>query len=53
LVPDGLAVVLAVLANVVIVRGADTFDVVPGFRALTIPPVAFLSAFGAGGATAE
>jgi hypothetical protein len=46
-----IAVVLAVLANVVLVLGADALDVAPAFRALTIPPVAFLSALGAGGAT--
>jgi hypothetical protein len=47
----GIAVVLAVLLNVAIVLGVDALDIAPGFRALTIPPVAFLSALGAGGAT--
>lgn len=47
----GFAVVVSVLANVVLVVGVDAFGVAPGFRALTIPPVAFLSAVGAGGAT--
>ena len=50
-VRGGLAVVLAVLANVVLVLGVDALGIAPGFRALTIPPVAFLSALGAGGAT--
>ncbi|WP_207212747.1 DUF6069 family protein [Halogeometricum borinquense] len=50
-VRGGLAVVLAVLANVGLVLGVDALGIAPGFRALTIPPVAFLSALGAGGAT--
>jgi hypothetical protein len=50
-VRGGLAVVLAVLANVGLVLGVDALGIAPGFRALTIPPVAFLSAVGAGGAT--
>jgi hypothetical protein len=50
-VRGGLAVVLAVLANVVLVLGVDALGIAPSFRALTIPPVAFLSALGAGGAT--
>ena len=50
-VRGGLAVVLAVLANVVLVLGVDALGIAPAFRALTIPPVAFLSALGAGGAT--
>jgi hypothetical protein len=50
-VRGGLAVVLAVLANVVLVLGVNALGVAPEFRALTIPPVAFLSALGAGGAT--
>jgi len=43
--------VLAVLANVVLVLGVDALGIAPRFRALTIPPVAFLSTLGAGGAT--
>jgi hypothetical protein len=43
--------VLSVLANVVLVLGVDTLNIAPGFRPLSIPPVAFLSALGAGGAT--
>jgi len=46
-----LAVALAIVLNVVLVLGANAIGVAPGFRALTIPPVAFLSALGAGGAT--
>ena len=42
---------IAVLANVVLVLGVDALGIAPAFRALTIPPVAFLSALGAGGAT--
>ena len=50
-VRGGLAVVLAVLANVGLVLGVDALGIAPEFQALTIPPVAFLSALGAGGAT--
>jgi hypothetical protein len=50
-VRGGLAVVLAVLVNVALVVGTDALGIAPEFRALTIPPVAFLSALGAGGAT--
>ncbi len=50
-VRGGLAVVLAVLANAVLVVGVGSLDLAPGFRALTLPPVVFLSALGAGGAT--
>jgi hypothetical protein len=46
----GLAVALAVLVNAVLVVAAGALDLAPGFRALTLPPVAFLSALGAGGA---
>jgi len=49
-VRGGLAIVLAVLVNVVIVLGVDVINIASGFRALTIPPVAFLSAVGAEGA---
>ena len=45
-----LAVVFAVLANVILVLGVDALGIAPDFGALTIPPVAFLSALGAGGA---
>lgn len=46
------AVLLAVAVNVVIVVAVGELGVAPGFRALTVPPVAFLSAAGAVGATA-
>ncbi|GAB3669638.1 DUF6069 family protein [Halopiger thermotolerans] len=45
-----LATVLSVAVNVLIVAAAGAFDVAPGFQALTVPPVAFLSAVGAIGA---
>ena len=48
-VRGGLPVQLAVLANQVLVLGADGLVITPAFHALTIPPVAFLSALGAGG----
>jgi hypothetical protein len=48
----GIAVVLSVVANVLIVAGAQALGIAPDFRALTVPPVAFLSALGAVGATA-
>ena len=50
-VRGGLAVVLAVLANVGLVLGVDALGIAPEFQALTIPPVSVLSALGAGGAT--
>ncbi|VTT88354.1 hypothetical protein DM2_1688 [Halorubrum sp. DM2] len=46
-----LTVALAVLANVALVLAADALAVAPDLRALTVPPVAFLSAVGAVGAT--
>ena len=49
-VRGGIAVVLSVLANVVLVLGVDALGIAPEFRALTIAPVSFLSALGAGGA---
>ena len=48
----GVAVVLAVLINAVLVVGVSSLDIAPGFDALTLPPVAFLSAVGAVGAAA-
>jgi len=50
-VRGGLAVALAVLVNVGLVLGTGALDIGPEFRALTIPPVALLSALGASGAT--
>lgn len=49
-VRGGVAVGLAVLGNAVLVVGFDGLNVAPGFDALTLPPVAFLSAAGAVGA---
>lgn len=49
-VRGGLAAVLAVLANVALVLTANALEIAPEFQALTIPPVAFLSALGAAGA---
>jgi hypothetical protein len=51
-VRGGLAVVLSVLANALLVVGIGALEVAPGFRPLTLPPVVFLSAVGAVGATA-
>ena len=52
LVRGGLAVALATLVNAGLVVGASSLGVAPGFRPLTVPPVAFLSALGAAGAAA-
>jgi peptidoglycan/LPS O-acetylase OafA/YrhL len=46
----GVALAVAVLVNAGIVIVVGALDVAPDFRALTIPPVAFLSAIGAVGA---
>lgn len=46
-----LAAVLAVIANVLLVVAAGVLDVAPGFQALSIPPVSFLSTLGVIGAT--
>ena len=46
-----LAALFAVLATVAISLGVDALDITPAFRAVPVPPVAFLSALGAGGAT--
>lgn len=45
-----VAVVAAVGANGVVVLLANELGIAPGFRALALPPVAFLSAVGAAGA---
>ncbi|MFC6864369.1 DUF6069 family protein [Halomicroarcula sp. GCM10025817] len=50
LIRTGVALVLGVLVNVGIVAAATSLGVAPGFRPLTVPPVAFLSAVGAVGA---
>jgi hypothetical protein len=49
-VRGGLAVLLAVGANALVVLGTDALGIAPAFRALTVPLVAFLSAAGAAGA---
>jgi len=49
-VRGGLAVVLSVLANVVLLLGVNAVGIAPGFQPLTVPPVAFLSGLGAAGA---
>lgn len=46
-----IAVVVAVVANVVVVAAADALGLAPSFRPLTLPPVVFLSTLGAVGAT--
>jgi hypothetical protein len=50
-VRGAVAVVLAVAANVAVVFAADALSVAPDFQAISVPPVAFLSAVGAAGAT--
>jgi len=45
-----LAAVLAAAANAGLVAAAQAVGIAPGFRALTYPPVVFLSVFGALGA---
>jgi len=47
-----VAVLVSVLVNVVLVLAIGALGVAPGFRPLSVPPVAFLSAAGAVGATA-
>lgn len=46
------ALVVGVAVNVALVYAAGALGVAPGFRALAVPPVAFLSAVGAVAATA-
>lgn len=46
----GVAIVLSVLVNAILVVVAGTLGVAPGFRPLSVPPVVFLSAVGAVGA---
>ena len=50
-VRGGVAVLLAVLANAVLVAGIGSLSIAPDFRALTLPPIVFLSALGSVGAT--
>lgn len=49
-VRGGIAVVLSVLVNAALVIGAESVGLAPDFRAISLPPVVFLSAVGAGGA---
>ena len=46
----GVAIVLSVLVNAILVVTAGTLGVAPGFQPLSVPPVVFLSAVGAVGA---
>ncbi|GAB7094276.1 hypothetical protein JCM30237_14280 [Halolamina litorea] len=50
-VRGAVAVTLSVLLNAALVLLVSTLGVAPGFQPLTIPPVVFLSAVGAAGAT--
>jgi hypothetical protein len=47
----GAAALVAVVVNAVLVAVSGALNIAPDFMALTYPPVAFLSAFGAIGAT--
>lgn len=47
-----VATVLSLLGNLGLVALADALGVAPGFRAVSVPPVAFLTVVGAVGATA-
>ncbi|WP_237560452.1 DUF6069 family protein [Halolamina rubra] len=51
LLRGGVAAAAAVLLNAAVVVAVGAAGVAPGFQPLTIPPVAFLSAVGAAGAT--
>ncbi|WP_238709337.1 DUF6069 family protein [Natronorubrum halophilum] len=51
-VRGGIAVALSVLVNVGLVVAVAALGIAPGFQALTVPPVAFLSALGSIGALA-
>ena len=46
-VRGGIAVGLSVVANAVVLVAAQALEIAPDFRALTFPPVLFLSAAGA------
>lgn len=46
-----MAVVLAVVVNVIIVFVSGSLNIAPGFQPLSVPPVVFLTAAGAVGAT--
>lgn len=51
LVRGAIAVVVAVVLNVILVFVSGRLSIAPGFRPLSVPPVVFLSAAGAVGAT--
>lgn len=51
LVRGGMAVVVAVVLNVIIVFVSGSLNIAPGFQPLSVPPVVFLTAAGAVGAT--
>jgi len=51
-VRGGIAVVLSMVANAVVLVVAQALEIAPEFQALTFPPVLFLSAAGAVGAVA-
>jgi hypothetical protein len=50
-VKGSVAVVIAVLANALVVLGSGLFDIAPGVDPLTLPPVVLFSALGVAGAT--
>lgn len=49
-VRSGLAIVLSVVVNLIVLFAADALAVAPGFEPFEVPSVAFLSAAGAVGA---
>jgi hypothetical protein len=51
-VRGGIAVVLSVIANALVLVVVQALEIAPDFQALTFPPVLFLSAAGAVGAVA-
>ena len=51
-VRGGIAIVLSMIANAVVLAIVQALEIAPDFQALTFPPVLFLSAAGAVGAVA-
>lgn len=51
LIRGAYATVLAVAVNVLLVIAAGMLEIAPGFQPISVPPVVFLSAVGAIGAT--
>lgn len=51
-VRGGLALVLAVVVNVLLVIGAQALEIAPGFQPISIQPVVLFSSLGVIGATA-